>query len=974
MTFKNFLIFESHFRNKENTFDTVKHKHFGLLICGLGLLLTACTGTHKNNLLNEEVIGDANLDSVGILKEIFGIPELYVAPSPETKFSFSMSKSEKVVDVEVSPAGMTVASLVESKGSSSIVFWQIGKEKLSERYELEKGIQALDIAWHPNANALFLMGNQGKKHQIWRIERTNGKWICRVLLSSIKTLQRLLVCPRPFITRSDEEYSYYNYRLFFGMDNGDGTFRIVSITENGTKPYQVLGPKATMNAESEEEYSPSMLESKFALPVAFHPAGHQMIWEDKNHSFNVATYNSIYWGETKRMAGSFGRSGSLAPAPNGLGLLQWTEGKATLNWYLLSEGRLKPLLSTELFLRTPTFTPDGRGVVGLTIQNGVHTLNYVPVSIPLSDVTNAWMFTGSSGETKLFSKNDGLLRPNQDDQLYKLYETENYYCGDYDRSSPTRPYLVTTDLFWELFGSAYQGLFIVRERDEAIPEFWNLIHESDRYFKSTSSVWKSVLSTLVAFEQEKGESPEVRLISEEQNSISSVTGEPYAFSDLKPRGHYTSSPEMMKYFKAFRYFTTIYKSNKAAMKEWNTIPPELSAIAEKWIGCYTGFLAPSRAALVWSNLKSEIPGYCKHPSSELFLFPLSWGYDNEVLNTTVYHENWPVDQQIGNPSKFRALPSGLDLAATLGNDFAENLLQSDFQAYPNLKKVIQNLKKNYKEKAGKVNTDLYSQWINALAVQWSKPEQKSNKLWAAKRLQTGLASWATLRHATILVNERTSAECGEGGYEEILMRAPRGYVEPDPATFEALAKLFESAIQFVPKSTSDKPDNSEESDAESKSLYDGIVRRLKDAAKDARDFQAMAQKEVNGENLTNDENEKILYTARMAEHLFLIFNSLSNKEYALSNPDPMSKIADVAGESVYLMAAVGNSMEWDHVVPFYGRHQIVKGSVYSYYEFPSTNLLTDEEWRNLVSQQTLSTWIKPFVTDKKTSDRSETHY
>jgi hypothetical protein len=181
-------------------------------------------------------------------------------------------------------------------------------------------------------------------------------------------------------------------------------------------------------------------------------------------------------------------------------------------------------------------------------------------------------------------------------------------------------------------------------------------------------------------------------------------------------------------------------------------------------------------------------------------------------------------------------------------------------------------------------------------------------------------------------------------------------------------------LQFVPTSISDKPDNDEGGQAENKSLYDGIVKRLKDAAKDAKDFQAMAQKEINGENLSNSENEKILYTARMAEHLFLIFNSLSNKEYALSNPDPMAKIADVAGEGEYLMVAVGNSMEWDHIVPFYGRHQIVKGSVYSYYEFPSNSILTDEEWRSLVSQQTLTTWIKPYVTDQKAADRYETHY
>ncbi len=70
-------------------------------------------------------------------------------------------------------------------------------------------------------------------------------------------------------------------------------------------------------------------------------------------------------------------------------------------------------------------------------------------------------------------------------------------------------------------------------------------------------------------------------------------------------------------------------------------------------------------------------------------------------------------------------------------------------------------------------------------------------LWRSKRLQTGLASWATLRHATVLVNERTTAECGEAGFEPIVLRPPRGYVEPDPRTFEAIAALFDSLLAMV---------------------------------------------------------------------------------------------------------------------------------------------------------------------------------
>ncbi len=84
---------------------------------------------------------------------------------------------------------------------------------------------------------------------------------------------------------------------------------------------------------------------------------------------------------------------------------------------------------------------------------------------------NAWLFCDSNSDLDLFEKNGGLFRPLDCEQLYRLYESENYYCRGYDETTPTRPYLVTTDIFWELFAAAYEGLFIVKERDQAIPAF-----------------------------------------------------------------------------------------------------------------------------------------------------------------------------------------------------------------------------------------------------------------------------------------------------------------------------------------------------------------------------------------------------------------------------------------------------------------------------------------------------------------------
>ena len=161
------------------------------------------------------------------------------------------------------------------------------------------------------------------------------------------------------------------------------------------------------------------------------------------------------------------------------------------------------------------------------------------------------------------------------------------------------------------------------------------------------------------------------------------------------------------------------------------------------------------------------------------------------------------------------------------------------------------------------------------------------------------------------------------------------------------------------------------------SLGRGIIRRLAETAKKARLFKTMAEKQLRGEDLTLEEYEEILRVGRVAEHNFLVFKSLSNKNYALSTPDPMPKIVDVAGNrrfGGFRMSAVGRPLEWDHIVPYYGRHQIVKGAVYSYYEFVSQKLLNDQDWRGMVKSQPRPEWIKPFVVDRELSCMAKTQY
>jgi hypothetical protein len=54
-------------------------------------------------------------------------------------------------------------------------------------------------------------------------------------------------------------------------------------------------------------------------------------------------------------------------------------------------------------------------------------------------------------------------------------------------------------------------------------------------------------------------------------------------------------------------------------------------------------------------------------------------------------------------------------------------------------------------------------------------------------------------------------------------------------------------------------------------------------------------------------------------------------------------------------------MEWDHIVPWFGRHEIVKGAAYSFYEFTSDTLLDDADWLKKLPSARHPAWVAPFV-------------
>jgi len=311
-------------------------------------------------------ISKSEYNDTSTINKIYSIPELHVKPSPNTVQQITFSESERIIDYDVSPKGIVVAALIKNNSSQYwIKFWEIGNKEISEKFQIPAGLKTNSIAWHPRGNSVFIMGKMMSKYQIYKVVKKNNKWTSLRIFSTPTKLRRLVFCPRPFYTTDD----FLEYRIFFGMDNGDKSYRIVSITENGKKLYQVVGPQKTISYFENSGVEPSSMVASWALPLTFHPAGHQLIWQDNKHNFYVAKYNSKFWGNYKKMKINIEKKGTITPTPNGLGFIHWQKGKRGIGVYLLSTIREEMQISDYLFISTPSSVPDGKGIVGLTSSN-----------------------------------------------------------------------------------------------------------------------------------------------------------------------------------------------------------------------------------------------------------------------------------------------------------------------------------------------------------------------------------------------------------------------------------------------------------------------------------------------------------------------------------------------------------------------------------------------------------------------------
>jgi hypothetical protein len=332
-----------------------------------------------------------------------------------------------------------------------------------------------------------------------------------------------------------------------------------------------------------------------------------------------------------------------------------------------------------------------------------------------------------------------------------------------------------------------------------------------------------------------------------------------------------------------------------------------------------------------------------------------------------------IYRNVGTDIDPRGLPMGLDLFAAMGSERAYAILdqmgETHYERYPEQMQKMRDWMSGLT--VSEWTETLYNTWLYTFhplidAPGEGYPAFMRSAAWLDKQLNTVLGSWAELKHDTILYAKQVYAELG-GGPPPPEPEPPRGYVEPVPQFFARLAALTEMT----------------RSGMQSRGLLNELDATSLDTLETlATSLQTMAEKELRGEPLTEDEYTTIrFYGGRLEELTMAAADSDMEDPLArryLEEEPQAAVIADVATNPapppMALEEGVGRVNPIYVVVPIVGADgssylQVARGGVFSYYEFPwpIADRLTDEKWRGMLDDGSAPPppeWTASFLVDE----------
>ncbi|MBT9555066.1 MAG: DUF3160 domain-containing protein, partial [Myxococcales bacterium] len=322
--------------------------------------------------------------------------------------------------------------------------------------------------------------------------------------------------------------------------------------------------------------------------------------------------------------------------------------------------------------------------------------------------------------------------------------------------------------------------------------------------------------------------------------------------------------------------------------------------------------------------------------------------DSHVMANVVYDRIVTPEGQ----KPMRRLPSSLDAMFVLGHNHALTHLGAELDAwqYAGGLHAIRFLADSHGKEFWE--NSVYNLWLSGLrelsGAPVGAPASMLSAAWADKSLHTSLASWAELRHDTILYAKQSYT--GGAGCEY-----PDAYVEPYPALYSRLGQAASRLSAVVSTLTP------AQRQAMSVDVADWAARWVDATGK----LESMAKKQLSEEPFDADEQALVDgWVAEESQGCVMSFTGIYPK--LIADPEGITEfdptIADVhtnPNEDGPLAPAavlhVGTG--WTDVMVFTRDScegvKAYVGPTTSFYEVeePGVERLTDEEWRERLQQQ-----------------------
>lgn len=607
------------------------------------------------------------------------------------------------------------------------------------------------------------------------------------------------------------------------------------------------------------------------------------------------------------------------------------------------------------------------------------------------------------------------------DQIHQIYEDNEYqYIASF----------VTTDSVTHIFHIFYDGFLRNLEKDELYPKSIdlnkNLLAENiSLYDDLQNERLKEIQNRNIAFIATGlkllGEEPEnlpgkakelvdeeMKNVSQEGVSTSVISGRDVDYSQLKPRGHYTRSEELKKYFSGTMFFGqvglfiendgkpdedsilqglllthSIYK-NPEILKTWEDLVEPIDFLVESADDLSIREYARTLYGVYGKdfdinklddekNISSAYKVLSEYPDPQVagfmgksFRFMPQRAVMDSVLMQNV------VDIARDDKPSDRPIYSGLDLMTAFGNEKAleiqkEDPYNSHWDKYQ--EKTDENISIVEKMEDLDWQKNMYRGWLWMLKSYDQKfgegyPMFMRNDAWERKDLVSALGSFAELKHDTVLYGKAVMAEMGGGGDFEI----PKSYVEPNVELYEKLNWLLE----FTKVNLKNRDMLSSKYEEKINNFQAMVVK-----------FRDLSIKELQNEPLTEEEIEYLLYIGGEMESLMVDFVESTDENqisywYEIQNAtdrrmpvvvDLMRVVENSVGlpKDEIFSIGTGKPMEIFVIYPHQGKLYMGRGATFSYYEFLNKERLTDEDWQKMVYDEATDfpTWYKDLVTEEK---------